>query len=276
MNDRYARQVALFGPAGQEKIAAAHVVQLGAGGLGMHVIQQLAYLGVVHWTVADRKVVSETNLNRLVGAYIEDIGALKVSIAQRLIRGIQHDAEITGLEVDVPDATIAAAIADAHVVIGAFDKEEPRLWALDLCSQNGIPYVDLATEVISPAAGAVVFGGRVVVAHDGTGCLDCLELIDRRELAREQMPDGLGELHDAQYGVRRDDLAGSGPSVVSINGVVASLAVTEVMCLLTGLRPPRRQLTYRGDCGGVTLNTQLGREKCPFCTRWRAHVTRSP
>jgi molybdopterin-synthase adenylyltransferase len=269
MTARYERQVALFGRAGQERIRATHVVQLGAGGLGMHVIQQLAYLGVPLWTVVDSKVVSETNLNRLVGAQPEDIGTLKVAIAERLIRRVQHDAIVTALDVDLPDPAITTAIASAHLVIGAFDREEPRLRALDLCSSNGIPYIDVATEVISPTKGAPIFGGHVVVSHDGTGCLDCLDLIDRRELAREQMPDSLKPVHDANYGIERDDLAGSGPSVISLNGVIASLAVTEVMCLLTGIRTPHRHLTYRGDLGWVTINTQRGRKRCPFCTRWR-------
>jgi hypothetical protein len=40
-----------------------------------------------------------------------------------------------------------------------------------------------------------------------------------------------------------DALDATGPSVVTINGVVASLAATEAMVYLTGLRPPAKQLT---------------------------------
>jgi hypothetical protein len=54
------------------------------------------------------------------------------------------------------------------------------------------------------------------------------------------------------YGVDRDALARAGPSVVSVNGVVASLGVTEFMAHVTGLREPVRQLTYRADLGTVT------------------------
>ena len=63
--------------------------------------------------------------------------------------------------------------------------------------------------------------------------------------------------------------ADAGPSVVTINGVVASLAATEAMVHLTGLRTPQKQLTYRADHGGVRINLEPpARTACPYCTRW--------
>ena len=270
MTERYQRQTALFGETGQERIRAAHIVQIGAGGLGMHMIQQLAYLGVRRWTIADGDTVSVSNLNRLVGALPDDVGKPKVEIAAQLIRNVQSDADIHSLPLMLPDESITSAIQTAAVVIGAFDAELPRLWAIETCSLSGVPYVDLATEVISVGANEIIFGGRIVVASDGRGCPDCLGLIDQRELAREQMRLTQQRIYDQQYGISRHDLDGSGPSVISINGVVASLAATEVMCLLTGLRPPHRQLTYRGDLGVVNRNSTSGRKECPSCTRWRS------
>jgi molybdopterin/thiamine biosynthesis adenylyltransferase len=207
-----------------------------------------------------------------VGALPDDVGKPKVDIATRLIRSVQSDAEINALPLMFPDETITSAIQTAAVVIGAFDAELPRLRAIETCSLIGVPYIDLATEVISVGDTEVIFGGRIVIASDGQGCSNCLGLIDQRELAREQMPPALQRTHDQQYGISRRDLDGSGPSVISMNGVVASLAVTEVMCLLTGLRPPHRQLTYRGDLGVVHRNGALGRTECPSCTRWRKRI----
>lgn len=267
--DRYSRQVRLFGEEGQHGIGAAHVVTLGAGGLGMPVIQQLAYLGVLRHTVADSDVVSTSNLNRLIGATLDDVDSPKVTVARRMISTIQPTAQVVALPVDLPDDAIAMAVADATVVIGCFDRETPRLEATGLCSTAGVPYVDLATEVVAASSGAV-FGGRLVVASDGNGCVSCLDVLDTRELARERMTDEQRHLNDAVYGVDRDALGGSGPSIVTVNSVVASLAATEIMCLLTGLRPAARQLTYRGDLGTVGRPRETGREDCPFCMRWRA------
>lgn len=271
MNDRYDRQIGLFGNEGQNRVARARVVILGVGGLGMPLAQQLAYLGVTSWAVADSDLVDTTSLNRLVGATTDDIDIPKVAIAERLIRAVHLDADITLLPVDLPHESITAAVAHATVVIGCFDKETPRLAATELCSTAGVPYIDVATEVI-PTLSGPVYGGRIVIATDGTGCLSCLDVLDTKELARERMTDEQLRADDVIYGVDRKQLSGSGPSVVTLNSVVASLAAMEIMCLLTGLRSPARQLTYRGDLGTVACHRDTGRANCPYCTRWREAV----
>jgi hypothetical protein len=274
MIDRYRRQVSMFGEEGQNRIRTAHVVQMGVGGLGMHVVQQLAYLGVRRWTILDGDTVSASNLNRLVGAVPDDVGKPKIDVAARLIRSIQHDAEINALPVMLSAKSTVDAIQTASVTIGAFDAELPRLRAIDACSLSGVPYVDLATEVISVDKNSeAIFGGRIVISYDGRGCLDCLGLIDQQELAREQLPPALQHSHDKLYGINRRELDGSGPSVVSLNGVIASLAGVEVMCLMTGLRRPRRQLTYRGDLGVVLGGDESGRKDCPSCARWAGNTS---
>jgi len=104
---------------------------------------------------------------------------------------------------------------------------------------------------VVPDTTGAVFGGRIVIAGHGAGCVSCLDVLDTRELARERMTDQQRQLNDVIYGLERDALGGSGPSVITVNSVVASLAATEVMCLLTGRGPPHLQLTYRGDLGTV-------------------------
>jgi molybdopterin-synthase adenylyltransferase len=109
----------------------------------------------------------------------------------------------------------------------------------------------------------------VVAAGISPGCLFCLDLFDQRQIRHATMtPDELAA-EAAIYGVPVDALDATGPSVVTINGVVASLAATEAMVYLTGLRSPAKQLTYRADQGGVRINldlpTALG---CRYCARW--------
>jgi hypothetical protein len=72
------------------------------------------------------------------------------------------------------------------------------------------------------------------------------------------------------YGVKRELLGGAGPAVVSINGVVASLAVTEFLALVTGLRDPFGKLTYRADLGTVTRSNDKPAAGCYYCEGlWR-------
>ena len=69
------------------------------------------------------------------------------------------------------------------------------------------------------------------------------------------------------YGVPESALAGTGPSVVSVNGVVASLGVTELMCWATGLRPPVPHLVYRGDLARVGRCEDPPAPVCAVCGR---------
>ena len=62
----------------------------------------------------------------------------------------------------------------------------------------------------------------------------------------------------------------SRPSVVSLNAVVASLAVTEWTAWTTGLRVPASLLDYRGARGVVLTNADDPRPDCYYCQLWQA------
>lgn len=272
-DEQYDRQIRFFGREGHERIKNAPVVLMGSGGNGIHVLQQLAYAGVNEWTLVEFDTVAKSNLNRLVCATADDIGDPKTDVAIRILKDIHPDAvpEIIAGKVGDPaiKGDLRAAIADATIVIGCFDKEAPRQVAAKLCSEAGAPYLDLATEIIRDDDG-LIYGGRVVFSHDGTGCLFCLGVIDMNELAREQMTDEQREQRDRNYGLTPEEAGDSGPSVVTINGVVASLACTEALMFITGLRAPARQLTYRGHDSVVLKNNTKGDPQCLYCTQWRS------
>ena len=65
---RFSRNIALFGVDGQHKISKTKVAIVGLGGIGSHVAQQLAYLGILDYTLIDDDTVSRSSLNRVIGA----------------------------------------------------------------------------------------------------------------------------------------------------------------------------------------------------------------
>lgn len=83
--ERYSRNLGLLGANGQMNVRNTRVGIVGVGGLGSHVIQQLAYLGTRQFVVVDQDLVELSNLNRLVGARPSDVGSLKVDVAVRVI-----------------------------------------------------------------------------------------------------------------------------------------------------------------------------------------------
>jgi molybdopterin/thiamine biosynthesis adenylyltransferase len=267
MNDieRYARHERLFGAEGQEKIASTRVAIIGLGGLGCHVAQQLAYLGVVDFVLADHDVVTRSSLNRLVGATQDDIDAPKVDIASRMITAIQPNAEVAVIskrfDVDSP----LELEGERGVLFGCVDDDVDRLEILKRASAYALPYIDLASDITTDG----IYGGRIVFAKDGERCLSCLGELDQHVLARAQMTNEQRAADDAIYGIDRNALDTGGPSVISINGAVASLAVTEFMAWRTGLRSPIGFLSYRGDLGTVRSRVDPERSYCAYCmTFW--------
>ena len=76
--------------------------------------------------------------------------------------------------------------------------------------------------------------------------------------------------HEAIYGIPKDALGEAGPSVVSINGVIASLGVTEFMLAVTKVRDkPRGLLKYYADRGIVTITKDLSTPSCYYCHKVR-------
>jgi hypothetical protein len=272
VNDRYDRQIRFFGREGQDRLEQSKIVLLGTGGNGIHVVQQLTYAGVHRWAFVEFDVVEDTNLNRLVTATADDLGEPKADVAIRIVKAVHPDADPIVIPGKVGDPAIRddirAQLADADLVIGCFDKEVPRQEAVKLCSEVGTAYLDLATEILRDGDD-LLYGGRIVFSFDGTGCLFCLGVIDQAELAGELMDDAQRAQRDRLYGLTPEQAGGSGPSVVTINGVVASLACTEALMFLTRLREPARQLTYLGHDSVVRKNTTVGDLDCLYCTRWR-------
>jgi molybdopterin/thiamine biosynthesis adenylyltransferase len=264
-DDRYSRHMALFGSGGQDRIARATAAIVGVGGLGSHVAQQLAYLGVVDFILIDGDEVSTSNLNRLVGAWPADIGAPKVDVVARAIRAIQPTAAVDGVAAWLAADEPVDTLTRTDVLFGCVDDDVPRLELVRRASSHALTYIDLASDVAPTGE----FGGRVVFAKDGERCLSCLGELDQHALARVQMTDEQRAADDKIYGVERGALDDGGPSVVSVNGVVASLAVTEFMVWRTGLREPVGYLNYRGDRGTVGRRRDPERAYCHYCmTLW--------
>jgi len=148
-------------------------------------------------------------------------------------------------------------------VFGCLDLEGARLVLNDVCTAYGQSYVDLASDVIP---GEVLeYGGRICVSMNGDGCIQCLGLLDTKPVGKDLAGDIERRNRKEIYGVDAELLGQGGPLVVSKNGIIASLAVTEFMVAITGLRDPQRVLTYRRSSGKVFASTDQPFIDCFYC-----------
>ncbi len=262
---RNSRNVALFGEEGQERITGTKVTIVGLGGLGAPVAEDLAYLGVLDYRLIDGDIVTASSLNRLKGATTTDVGKKKVVVAKTMIETIQPAADVKDIDGWLAEAP-PEEIVQGDVVFGCLDKDIHRIELIKLCRQAGVPFFDLATDVINHD-NKLVYGGRVLWSGHGDRCPYCMDLLDQEAMRRDNLTPDQRADYDKVYGVPKTELGGTGPSVVSINGVVASAAVTEFMVWVTGLRAPKPLLTYRGDQGSMRVCVDPPAEGCPYCSR---------
>lgn len=271
--ERFDRNIRFFGKEGQEKLSSSHVAVVGIGGLGTHVVMQLALLGVGCLTLIDKEELDTTNLNRYVGArYYDPIpGTPKVNIGYRLVKEIAPSVQVKPIHCSLISKQAFDAIIESDYVFGCLDSEGARLILNELCAAYAKPYIDidLASEIIP--GNPITYGGRIYIAWDGHGCIVCHDVIDIIEAQEDLLSADTRRNRDAIYGIENKILNEVGPSVVSLNGVVASIAVTEFTVGVTGIRPPKNYLIYRGNRGIVCNNDDKPAPDCYYCAGIRGN-----
>ncbi len=263
-NERFKRQIAAFGDIGQQRIAAERVGIVGGGGLGCFVGQSLANLGVHRFVLVDHDTLSETNRNRWVLGFPADIGAYKVDLIRRYMLAVDPATEVIAIPENLRTRAALIELMKCSTIFGCVDNDGARLILTELCAAYQITYIDCASEIIpSKTDSPLDFGGRVVVARPGQFCLACADELDFEE-AKMALEDSSVQAARVKHGYGLGSEVQS-PSVVSLNGLVANLAVTEFMALVTGIREPEFKLTYRGMRGIVLSNKSKGSPACYTC-----------
>lgn len=263
--DRFDRNERLFGKDGQERLRNTRVAVIGVGGLGTHVVQQLALLGVGHLDLIDHEELSQSNRNRYVGVWHGDPipGSKKVDLGRRLANLIDPGVGVSVVRDRFPSATALNALRNADYVFGCVDSDGVRFVLNEACLSYRKPLLDLASDVPEPGC----YGGRVAFVGD-KDCLVCRKVLDPTEVRRAHSPQSARENEAAVYGIDQRALDEAGPSVVSLNGVIASLGVTEFMAAVTGIREPYPHLDYRGDQGTIRRR-KFPENDCYYCNNVR-------
>lgn len=209
---RFARQIALpgFGVAGQERLGAARVLVIGAGGLGSTVIPTLAGAGVGTIGIVDDDRVETSNLHRQLVHGTADVGRAKVDSAADRVSAISPDTVVRRHPERLSSANALELFSGYDLVLDGSDNFPTRYLANDAATLSDLPLV----------WGAVSqFGGQVGVAWASRGP-------QYRDLFPTPPPPG-SVLSCAVGGVL--------PTTV---GVVGSLMASEALKILSGIGDP--------------------------------------
>ncbi|MEW2913248.1 HesA/MoeB/ThiF family protein [Leisingera sp. JC11] len=136
---RYARQTILpeVGAEGQARLARAHVLVVGAGGLGCPVLQYLGGAGVGRITVMDGDVVEESNLHRQVLYSTADIGLPKAEAARQHLLAANPGLQVTARVLRLNAANAERMVAEADLVVDAADSFAVSYILSDECLRQG-------------------------------------------------------------------------------------------------------------------------------------------
>ncbi|RAK14072.1 HesA/MoeB/ThiF family protein [Salipiger aestuarii] len=137
---RYARQTCLpeVGPRGQARLAAAHVLVAGAGGLGSALLPLLAGAGVGRIALFDPDRVEAHNLHRQTLYRMADLGQPKAEVAAGHLARLNPECVVAPHVARLgPDADVARA----DLVIDAADNFATSYALSDLCLASGTPLI---------------------------------------------------------------------------------------------------------------------------------------
>ncbi|MBO0661514.1 molybdopterin-synthase adenylyltransferase MoeB [Jiella sp. MQZ9-1] len=149
--ERYARHIVLpeVGGPGQQKLKAARVLIVGAGGLGSPIALYLAAAGVGTIGMADDDIVSLSNLQRQIIHATGDIGRMKLDSAIGRIAALNPHVSVTAHPARLDAANGAEIVANYDLVLDGSDNFSTRYLMADLCEAAAVPLVTAAVQRFS-------------------------------------------------------------------------------------------------------------------------------
>jgi molybdopterin/thiamine biosynthesis adenylyltransferase len=139
----YNRQIILpeLGLTGQEKLKAARVLMIGAGGLGCPVLQYLVAAGVGYLGIVDDDVVDISNLHRQILYFIPDIGKPKAETAKQKLEWLNPFVELTAYNERLSADNAVRLISQYDLVVDGSDNFTTRYLVNDTCVALNKPLV---------------------------------------------------------------------------------------------------------------------------------------
>ncbi len=240
---RYARHIVLpeIGGAGQQKLKAARVLVIGAGGLGAPVLQYLAAAGVGKLGIVDDDVVALSNLQRQVIHATSDIGRSKVESAAAAIADLNPHVEVASHTQRLAPENAEAIFRQYDLIVDGSDNFDTRYLAADAAETARIP-------LVTGAVGR--FDGSVTVLKPYETDADGHPNPSYRDLFPMAPPPGAVPAC-AEAGV-----------VGALTGVIGTLQAMETIKLITGIGEPLigRLLLYDGLAAAFsTIRYRRGR-----------------
>ena len=142
MKEQFLRNEMLWGREGQRRLAAAHVIVFGLGGVGSYAAECLARSGIGELTLVDSDTVSVTNLNRQLEALWSTVGMEKAQATALRLRDISPDCVLHPLAIRYEaDSREKFFSARYDYIVDAIDLVSCKLDLIQTALERNIPIV---------------------------------------------------------------------------------------------------------------------------------------
>lgn len=274
------RQAAAFGRPFVDVLQSLRVAIVGAGGTGSAVATLLARAGVGELIIIDDDHLESSNLNRVRGSTIRDIGRSKSQVLKEYINGLGLNVSAYSMNSKVDmDPSAIDVLSTCDVVFGCTDDQIGRELMNLALYVYGFAYIDLG---LGGRVDEDKFGDAILRNHharistilpESGECLFCQGVLRedwlRRQQALRDNPDLSEEELDERY---LSGGAESAPGVAPFVGAAADYAVANLFELIRSFR--RLPGNVREDMYSLDfVNMEVSsREKksdlsCEFCQR---------
>lgn len=141
MNPRYERNVPALSEAECNILLGKRVLVVGCGGLGGHLIDMLARIGVGMLRVVDGDVFEPSNLNRQLLSEVPLLGVSKAKAAAAKVSRINPEISVEAVDSFLTEKNVRRLLLFCDVVLDGLDNIESRRILAKECERAGIPYI---------------------------------------------------------------------------------------------------------------------------------------
>lgn len=133
----------LLGEEKMQRMAAAHVLVVGLGGVGAYAAEMICRAGVGRMTIVDADTVQPSNINRQLPALHSTVGQTKAEVLAERFRQINPELELTVLPVFLKDDNILGLLdaAKYDFIVDAIDTLSPKCYLIYHALQRRIRIV---------------------------------------------------------------------------------------------------------------------------------------
>lgn len=141
MNPRYERNIPALTEAECALLRSKRVLVVGCGGLGGHLIDMMARIGIGFLRVVDGDVFEPSNLNRQLLSEVPLLGVSKAKAAAARISRVNPDVEVEAVDAFLTEPNARSLLLSCDAVLDGLDNIESRRILAKACDRAGIPYV---------------------------------------------------------------------------------------------------------------------------------------